>query len=118
MGMTGSNQTRRLSADLRKAGAAAPGLAKLAVRKSCLDLEAIAKDRAPVDTGFLMNSIGTEFFGDAFVVGGRVGPTANYGAFVENGTHRMAPQPYMGPATDAVEPGFLAAMAQIADRTL
>ena len=31
---------------------------------------------------------------------GRVGPTADYGRFVEYGTSRMAPQAFMGPSFD------------------
>ena len=114
MPMDGIDGTRRLAADLGKAAAAATKLARIAVQKSALDLQAIAQGIVPVDTGNLKNSIDTELAGlSAFI-----GPTANYGAFIEFGTHKMAPRPYMTPATDAVEPTFIEAIASIGDRTL
>lgn len=118
MPIDGIANTRRLAADLGKAGKAALPLARLAVAKTVHDIEATAKELAAVDTGFMRNSIGSEQSGNASVVIGRVGPTADYAVFVENGTHRMAPQPFMGPATEAHEPAFHEAMAQIAARTL
>ncbi len=36
-----------------------------------------------------------------------------YGAWVENGTSKMQAQPYLRPATDAVLPGYEAALRQI-----
>lgn len=119
MGIEGIDKTRRLAADLRGAAAGAPMLASMAVKKATFDIEAHAKEIAPFRFGFLKNSINSDFSSsNAYVAVGRVGPTANYGAFLEFGTHKMAPRPYMGPATDAVEPLFNAAMQQIADRTL
>jgi hypothetical protein len=35
---------------------------------------------------------------------GEVGPTVDYGMFVEAGTSRMGPQPYMRPAFDRRAP--------------
>ena len=43
-----------------------------------------------------------------------VGPTVHYAPHVEYGTARQAPQPFMRPAADAVEPAFVEAMADIA----
>jgi phage protein, HK97 gp10 family len=85
------------------------------VRLSTFQVERRAKRRAPVDTGALRNSINSSFSGDglgtAFV--GECGPEVHYGGFVELGTVKMAPKPYLGPAFDAVEPGFIEAMEQI-----
>ena len=39
--------------------------------------------------------------------------TANYSAFVEYGTSRMAPRPFVGPAKERNEPGFVQAIGQI-----
>ena len=118
MGIKGIDQVRRLAADLGRAGKAALPAAREAVQKATQDIESIAKETVTVDTGFLKSSISSEFhFGGSEAIG-RVGPSANYGAFVENGTHKMRPQPYMRPATDAVEPGFNMVMQIIADRTL
>lgn len=96
------------------AGVSAKGrtLAGAAVRKSAADLEAQAKTLAPVDTGNLRASIGTTMHGP---LDAEVGPTADYGLYLEYGTSKMGPRPYMNPATDRVEPGFVAAMGRIAE---
>ena len=109
------SQIRELAVDLGKAGAAATVAASKVVRKAGAEVERGAKRLAPVDTGNLRNSIGTSQRGPLTV---EVGPTAAYGAYVEFGTYRMRAQPYMGPATDAAEPGFLAAMELIAGDVL
>lgn len=86
-----------------------------AVRKSTFAVEREAKTRAAVDTGFMRNSISSAFEGDLYSSGftGEVGPGAHYAPYVEFGTHKMAPQPFLGPAFDAVEPSFVAAMRSI-----
>lgn len=73
-----------------------------AVRKTAFDIEADAKTLAPVDTGNLENSISTTITGDGRTgtITAEIGPTAEYGAFVEYGTSRMGPQPYMTPAAE------------------
>lgn len=80
------------------------------IAKAALDIEAGAKSRAPVDTGFLKNSIQAAKVGDLHW---RVTVGADYGIYVEHGTSRMAAQPYMRPAIDAVRPAFIAAMRQV-----
>lgn len=95
--------------------AAARPLASVAVRKTALDIESRAKSLAPVRTGNLRASIGVTTTGD---LAAEVGPTANYGKYVEFGTWKMAPRPYMSPAMQAVAPGFLQACRQIPDRCL
>lgn len=88
----------------------------LVVRKSAFDIERIAKTLAPVDTGFLKNSIHTVIQTNNFrVYSAEVIADANYASYVEYGTSRMAPQPYMQPALDRVSPGFIAAMTAIAN---
>lgn len=123
MPLDGIDATRRLAADLGKAGREALPRARQAVAKSIHDIEATVEElfatgQAPVDTGVLMGSVSSELLGNANTAIGRVGPTANYGGYVEFGTHKMRPRPYMGPATDAHEPAFHAAIQQIADQTL
>lgn len=118
MGIEGIDATRSLAADLGKASRQAALMARAAVAKTVHDIEGTAKDLAPVDTGYLKSSIGSELLGNAAMAIGRVGPTAQYSEYVESGTHKMRPQPYMGPATDAHEPAFHKAMQQIADTTL
>ena len=63
-----------------------------------------AKSRAPVLTGALQASIVADDDG--------VGPTVPYGGFVEYGTSDTPPQPYMGPAADAVTPLFAVSIQQ------
>lgn len=88
----------------------------LVIRKAAFDVERGAKTRAPVDTGYLKNSIHTEIVqNDRRVYAAEVIAGAEYAAFVEYGTSRMAPQPFMGPAYEAVLPGFMAVMEAIAN---
>lgn len=79
------------------------------VAKGTLDVEARAKALAPVDTGNLKNSIGSHAAG----LTGVVAVGADYGAYVEWGTTKTAAQPYLGPAVEAVRPGFEAAAAAL-----
>lgn len=123
------NKLPELSAALAKA-------AEQIVRKAALDIERGAKERAPVATGYLRNSIYavTHTSSDYGQGGGEppkgasllpevekpkdghtayVAVGANYGAFVELGTSKMAAQPYLIPAADAVRPAFTDAMSRI-----
>lgn len=114
--MSGEEQLRRLSADIARAAATTGKRAQLVVRKTAIDIERSAKNMVPVDTGNLKGSIGHSDLrgvGRSGSLGAEIGPTANYGAFVELGTSRMAPQPYMGPAADLHAPAFEQAMQQL-----
>ena len=90
-----------------------------AVRATAFTIEAKAKVRAPVDTGALRNSIYTRVgrtpsqmpvvTGDAARAElpepnedttAHVGPSVEYALYVELGTHRMAAQPFLGPAVN------------------
>ena len=83
------------------------------VRKAALDTMADAKTLAPVDTGNLRNSITTDARpGDLVAV---VEATADYSAYVEFGTRRMRPQPFMRPSQERNTPGFLDAISQLAE---
>lgn len=110
------SELRKLSADLSGvADRIGPEVQKV-VRKGLVDITALGKRGAPVDTGFLRSSIKPSDLrrvGQTGVIEGETGPTASYGGYVERGTSRMAPRPYMAPAADAVEPGFVAAIEQL-----
>ena len=68
-----------------------------------------AKDLVPVDTGSLRKSIRVEKEGElqvSVIAGGggvinpRTGREVDYAGYVEFGTSRMSPQPYMQPALE------------------
>ncbi|MFC0623233.1 HK97-gp10 family putative phage morphogenesis protein [Kribbella deserti] len=104
-------EIRRLKSDLGNASIRATMLASKAIAKTAHDIEAAAKVLAPVDTGNLRNSISS----DVSVLSAEIGPTVEYGAYVEFGTSRMGPQPYLNPALYRHIPSFNAAMSKIAD---
>lgn len=110
----GSEEMGRLAADLASAGVKASARAGTAMGKALNDISAGAKNRAPVDTGFLRNSISVEIQNRGNTLRGEVGPTAAYGGFVERGDGvGHTAQPYLRPATDAVLPGYEAALEQL-----
>lgn len=109
--MSDFSELTKLAADLRKASAEVTVKASRAVRKAAFDIESGAKARVPVDTGNLKNSIGVSL--SATGLSAEIGPTAHYGIYVELGTRRMAPKPYLGPAVEAVEPAFIDAIEQL-----
>ncbi|RCK68270.1 HK97 gp10 family phage protein [Desertihabitans brevis] len=105
---------RRLARDLRRGAAGMELLVQKVVAKTALDIEADAKRLAPVDTGALRNSIGHDLTEDK--LGAEVGPTVDYAEYVEFGTSRQAPQPYLHPAADRRLPAFEKALENILDR--
>lgn len=109
----GSVEMFRLAADLGTAGATVAVRAGAAMGKALGDISAGAKNRAPVDTGALKNSISTEMQRKGGTLRGEVGPTVHYGHYVELGTSQNRAQPYLRPATDAVIPGYEAALGQL-----
>lgn len=114
--MSGEEQLRRLSTDIAQAARGTGAKAQQVVRKTAYDIERTAKNLVPVDTGNLKGSIGhsdARSVGRSGTLAVEIGPTANYGIFVEAGTSRMAPKPYMGPAADQHEPAFMQAMQQL-----
>jgi HK97 gp10 family phage protein len=66
-------------------------------------VQAKARVLAPVDTGFLQNSIQMMKTGDLSAV---VFVGAEYGVFVEFGTRRMRAQPFLKPALDEATARF------------
>jgi len=112
----GIEELTKLSTDLGELGQGAKPLARRAVQKTCADIKADAAATAPYRLGDLSSSIGYETRELAGAVIGEVGPTVEYGGYVEYGTSRMAPQPYMGPAFDRHAPSLEQALAAIVDR--
>ncbi|MDJ0321831.1 HK97-gp10 family putative phage morphogenesis protein [Pseudarthrobacter sp. PS3-L1] len=110
-----ASSIRNIAASIGQAGARATRLGPVVVMKTAKDIEGTAKTMAPVDTGNLKNSIGVERTGD---FSAEIGPTANYGIYLELGTSRMAPQPFMAPAFDKHLPAFEQAVAQLGEDAL
>ncbi|WP_210651342.1 HK97-gp10 family putative phage morphogenesis protein [Nocardioides sp. SYSU D00065] len=120
MASSDASEFHGLAVKLQRASAQVGAAAAAAVRKTAFDIEADAKALAPVDTGNLRNSISTDITGDGRfgAITADIGPTAEYGAFVEYGTSRMGPQPYMAPAFERREPTLTAALEQIGEQLL
>lgn len=93
-----TSEVRRFTVSLVQAQAISKTLVRQVVQKLCADTKADAQAIVPVDTGFLRSSITYETKETRVGATGEVGPTADYGDYVESGTSRMAPQPYMLPA--------------------
>lgn len=104
------------------------------VKKAAFDIQAQAQAKAPVDTGFLKNSIYVKTphestYGDAQEpeAGQTLLPEveppkkheavvavgANYGVYVEFGSVHGPAQPYLSPAVAQVEPMFLVALEKL-----
>jgi HK97 gp10 family phage protein len=114
----GTAQLHAFAQDMRSAGAAAAPRVRLAVTKVAYDMAADAKAMVrsypAIDTGLMLNSIGVTMSGNQYVTTAIIAPTPHYSAYVELGTSRMAPRPFMGPAWDRNIPKLQAALAQIA----
>jgi HK97 gp10 family phage protein len=81
------------------------------IAKAAQDIEARAKERAPVDTGRLRTSIKASRVGELHW---KVQVGAEYGVYVEHGTRHMRAQPYLMPAVEIVRPGLAEAMRGVA----
>jgi len=94
----------QFAAELQRDMAKANAEASQVVRGAAFLCQRVAVQRAPVDTGFLRNSITVGgIYGGTLTPGAlaaQVGPEAAYGAFVEFGTSRAGAQPYLTPAAE------------------
>lgn len=104
-----------LAVEFRAAGPRAIARSKIVLKKTALDIERNAKAIAPVDFGTLRQSIGHSDMRllSASNMAVEIGPTVNYGGYVEHGTSTQAPQAYMGPSLDRFSGPFEQAMQQI-----
>jgi HK97 gp10 family phage protein len=100
--------------DLATAGPKAEALTETVVQKIGFDVVVEAQTIVPVDTGNLKSSIGVDFEGLGF----EAGPTAGYGHYVEFGTSRMSPQPYMRPAFDKATAPLDEVLGQVGKKAL
>lgn len=83
------------------------------IRKTAADIEATAKDLAPVDTGALRSGIHTT---DRGPLEARVEEGVEYAVYQEYGTSTQAGRPHLRPAAHAHEAGFLAGMQKVIER--
>lgn len=115
-----ASEIKHLGNDLQQIALTSGVAARAVVKKTARDITGTAKTLAPVDTGNLRASIGHSDLrlSARGVIEAEIGPTADYGIWLEIGTSRMAPQPYMGPAAERHEPAFVAAMTQLIDGAL
>lgn len=107
-----AGDVERLARDLGTAGERAVQRTRVVVAKTGHDTVREAQRRAPVDTGHLRSSIGVDIDPDG--LGFEAGPTASYGHFLEFGTSRMSPRPYLLPAFDLQLPAAVAALERVA----
>ena len=93
-----------------EAAAAIIAKAEGILKANAFAIEAGAKMRAPVDTGFLRNSIQTRFPVPGTAI---ISAAAEYAIYVEMGTRFAAPQPFLIPAYDSQVPKYLAALKNL-----
>lgn len=105
-----TTDVKKLQAKLDAVGPANKARAERALRKAAKDVERDAKLLVPVDTGALKNSIGIDQPSPSQAI---IGPTMNYASYVERGTSRQAPQPYMRPAAERNVPLLARAVRDI-----
>lgn len=85
------------------------------LQETALDVESTAKEFAPVRTGNLRRSITHEVRDVSGGAEAIVGTDVEYAPYVEQGTSRMAPRAFLGPALDKHGPDFAAGLGRIAE---
>lgn len=90
------------------------------IRKGAFDMQRSMQAKAAVDTGAMRASVSTTVTGDGRfgAIRAEVGPTVDYAIFVETGTSRMGPQPFVGPGFDETLPSIEAAVARLGGELL
>lgn len=111
-----ASEMRSLASNMDAIPVAIVPLVSTVVRKVGFDVQSHAQRRAPVDTGNLKSSISMTFEQSATSMHADIGPTAHYGKYVELGTSRMAPQPYMRPALESNLRSFDSAIDAVISR--
>ena len=106
---TDTSALRKLAADLGAAPARVRRDVERALERASDDLVQRARALAPVDTGELRDSIRASGAG----MDRAVTAAAEHAVYVEHGTRNMQPRPFMGPASDAVEPKLVADLGKV-----
>jgi HK97 gp10 family phage protein len=81
---------------------------------SAVNIERLAKQRCPVDTGRLRASVAKRFAGETAA---EIGTNVEYAPYVEHGTRYQRAQPFLGPALEQERPQFLSALAAVIRET-
>ena len=118
--MSAGNEFRGMADRFRAAPEKAVGMIRQATTKATLDTQRVARERAPVDTGYLRASIAATIdhgSGSGLVVG-EVTAGAEYAAYVEYGTSRQRPQPLMRPAYEQARDVWVQMIEQTGGRVL
>lgn len=108
------SQVDAFGAALAAAGARVVPAAGKAVQSTAGAVRATAQAAAPVRLGELRDSIRVLGAGLSAVVEA----TAPHAPYVEYGTSRMAPQPFMAPAADTGEAALASALEAVAEQAL
>jgi HK97 gp10 family phage protein len=103
MEVTGAHE---LAVELAAAAATVGPKAEALAAKTRTDIKNTAVERVAVGEGILRDSIRE--------TGDGVEATADHARFVEDGTYKDAPQPFMGPALDEHEEPFVTGLEVIA----
>ncbi len=74
------------------------------VAEAGLEVSGYAKIFAPVDTGYLMNTIDSTMISDTTA---RIQSQADYDVYQELGTYKMAAHPFLSPAIEQVAGKFM-----------
>jgi HK97 gp10 family phage protein len=105
------SQLVALGVRMQGAGPAVQAGASTALRRTAYAIQGDAMVLAPVDTGNLVNSISTTIEG----LSAEIGPTADYGIYVELGTSTQPGQPFMAPAFERRVPEYVDALGHLAE---
>lgn len=92
----------RLRRKLGKLGPAGRDAVRREIKRAALNVQNGARERVPVDTGRLRNSIAHVI--DLDGMRAVIGTNVEYAPYVELGTFRASAQPYLFPAFEAEKP--------------
>ena len=116
--MTAGREFRGMADRFRAAPDKAAGMVRAATTKAVVDTQRLARERAPVDTGYLRASIFTREGAQGATWWGEAQVGAEYAYWVENGTSTQAPQPYMRPAYEQARDVWVQMIEQTGGRVL
>jgi len=116
-----ASELTHLALDLEREAGRVGAETAATFRKTGADIQRDARALAPLgETGDLRRSITTSVVGDGRfgAIAVEVGPTVDYAHFVEDGTSRQAPQPFMAPAAAKHVPTLITKVDGIAGSIL